>query len=85
MAGIANSVLFNPFTGAFNMTYAPSLSARGATVIVVAASQHYPTGWCAAVKGGRITSNPGATHLTVQTTGRPLQVYVSVTAGACPS
>jgi len=85
VAGIANSVLFNPFTGAFNMTYAPSLASRGATVIDVAASQHYPTGWCAAVKGGRITSDPGATHLTVQTTGRPLQVYVSVTAGACPS
>ena len=85
VAGIANSVLFNPFTGAFNMTYAPSLSARGPTVVVVAASQHYPTGWCAAVKGGRITSSPGATHLTVQTTGRPLQVYISVTAGSCPS
>ena len=64
VAGIANSVLFNPFTGAFNMTYAPSLASRGATVIDIAASQHYPTGWCAAVKGGRITSDPGATHLT---------------------
>jgi len=85
VAGIANSVLFNPFTGAFNMTYAPSLASRGATVIDIAASQHYPTGWCAAVKGGRITSDPGATHLTIQTTGRPLQVYVSVTAGGCPS
>ena len=85
VAGIANSVLFNPFTGAFNMTYAPSLAAQGATVIDIAASQHYPTGWCAAVKGGRITSNPGATHLTIQTSGHPLQVYVSVTAGGCPS
>ena len=85
VAGIANSVLFNPFTGAFNMTYAPSLASHGATVIDIAASQHYPTGWCAAVKGGRITSDPGATHLTIQTTGRPLQVYVSVTAGGCPS
>ena len=85
VAGIANSVLFNPFTGAFNMTYAPSLASRGATVIDVAASQHYPTGWCAAVKGGRITSSPGATYLTIQTTGIPLQVYVSVTAGSCPS
>ena len=85
VAGIANSVLFNPFTGSFNMTYAPSLASHGETVIDIAASQHYPTGWCAAVKGGRITSDPGSTHLTVQTTGRPLQVYVSVTAGGCPS
>ena len=62
-----------------------SLASRGATVIDIAATQHYPTGWCAAVKGGRITSDPGAMHLTIQTTGRPLQVYVSVTAGGCPS
>ncbi len=85
VAGVASSVIFNPFTGSFNMTYTPSLSARGPTVVDVAASQHYPDGWCAAAKGGRITSKPGATHLTIQTTGHPLQVYVSVTAGACPA
>ena len=51
----------------------------------IAASQHYPNGWCAAVKGGRITSKPGASHLTVQTVGHPTQVYISVTPGACPS
>ena len=38
-----------------------------------------------AVKNGRITSQPGASHLTVQTVGHPPQVYISVTAGACPS
>ncbi len=85
VAGVASSVIFNPFTGSFNMTYTPSLSARGPTVVDVAASQHYPDGWCAAAKGGKITSKPGATHLTIQTTGHPLQVYVSVTAGACPA
>jgi endoglycosylceramidase len=85
VAGIANSVLFNPFTGAWGLVYTPTLSARGQTIIAIAASQHYPNGWCAAVKGGRITSQPGATRLTIQTTGRPLQIYVSVTAGACPS
>jgi len=85
VAGVASSVIFNPFTGSFNMTYTPSLSARGPTVVDVAASQHYPDGWCAAAKGGRITSKPGATHLTIQTTGHPVQVYVSVTAGACPA
>src|SRR5271156_3705921 len=54
VAGDPNSILFNPFTGSFNMVYAPTLSARGVTTIDVAASQHYPHGWCAAVKGGRI-------------------------------
>ncbi len=84
VAGVANSILFNPFTGAFGMIYAPSLSASGETNILVAAQQHYSNGWCAAVRGGRITSKPGAEHLTIATRGRPLQVYVTVTAGACP-
>ena len=85
VAGIASSILFNPFTGAWGMIYTPSLSARGATIIDIAAEQHYPNGWCAAVRGGRITSKPGAQHLTIATQGRPLQIYVTVTAGACPS
>jgi hypothetical protein len=85
VAGIANSILFNPFTGAWTMVYTPTLSAQGQTIIAISASQHYPNGWCAAVKGGRITSQPGDTHLTIQTSGRPLQVYVTVTAGGCPS
>ena len=85
VAGDPNSVIFNPFTGAFNMVYAPTESAHGVTTIAIAASEHYPNGWCSAVKGGRITSSPGATHLTVQTVGDPSQVYITVTAGACPS
>jgi endoglycosylceramidase len=85
VAGDPNSTVFNPFTGAFSMVYAPTLAANGVTTVFIAASQHYPTGWCAAVKNGRITSKPGASHLTVQTVGHPAQVYISVTAGACPS
>jgi endoglycosylceramidase len=85
VAGDPNSVIFNPFTGAFNMVYAPTQAAHGVTTIAIAASQHYPDGWCSAVKGGRITSKPGATHLTVQTVGHPAQVYITVTAGSCPS
>ena len=61
VAGDPNSVIFNPFTGAFNMVYAPTVAAHGVTTIAIAASQHYPNGWCSAVKGGRITSKPGAT------------------------
>jgi endoglycosylceramidase len=85
VAGDPNSTVFNPFTGAFSMVYAPTQAAKGVTTVFIAASQHYPTGWCAAVKNGRITSKPGASHLTVQTVGHPPQVYMSVTAGACPS
>jgi endoglycosylceramidase len=84
-AGVVTANLFNPFTGAFSMIYTPNSQAHGQTVISVGAQQHYPTGWCAAVKGGTITSKPGSAHLTIKTSGHPLQVYVSVTAGACPS
>jgi endoglycosylceramidase len=85
VAGDPNSVIFNPFTGAFNMVYSPTQAAQGVTTVFVAARQHYPNGWCSAVKNGRITSKPGASHLTVQTVGHPTQVYITVTAGACPS
>ena len=84
VAGNPISIQFNPFTGAFGMTYTPGLSSTGATSIFVAAQQHYPQGWCAAVRGGHITSPAGSSHLTVSTSGRPLQVYVTVTAGSCP-
>jgi endoglycosylceramidase len=84
VAGVASSILFNPFTGAFGMIYAPTVSATGNTSIFVAAQQHYPDGWCTAVRGGRITSAPGSAHVTIATQGRPLQIYVTVTAGSCP-
>jgi endoglycosylceramidase len=85
VAGVANAVLFNPFTSAFSMAYTPSVSAHGQTIINVAASQHYPNGWCSAVKGGKVVSRPGDTHLRVQRVGTPAEVYVSVTPGPCPS
>ena len=85
VAGDPNSTIFNPFTGAFSMVYAPTQAANGVTTVFIAASQHYPNGWCAATKNGKITSKPGASHLTVQTVGHPTQVYISVTPGACPS
>ncbi len=85
IAGIPNSIVFNPLTGAFSLVYAPSLGAHGDTTIALAAAEHYPDGWCAAVRGGRITSPPGSTQLTIRGVGRPTQVYVTVTAGACPA
>ena len=84
-AGTVTANLFNPFTGAFSMAYTPTPAAKGQTVVFIAAQQHYPNGWCAAVKGGTITSHPGDPHLTIRTDGHPLQVFVSVTAGQCPS
>lgn len=85
IAGNPQSFLFNPFTGAFSMIYTPSVAAQGtSTVIEIAAAQHLSSGWCAAVRGGKITSSSGSTHLIVKTVGHPLQVAVTVTAGGCP-
>ncbi|HVT41652.1 MAG TPA: cellulase family glycosylhydrolase [Acidimicrobiales bacterium] len=84
-AGVPSATVFNPFTGAFGFNYTPGVASKGDTVIAIAAQQHYPNGWCAAVRGGRITSAPGSTRLTIATEGKPQQVYVTVTAGACPS
>jgi len=84
-AGTVTANLFNPFTGAFSMAYTPNPAAKGQTVVFIAAQQHYPNGWCAAVKGGTVTSKPGNPHLTIRTNGHPLQVFVSVTGGPCPS
>ena len=53
VAGDPNSTIFNPFTGAFSMVYAPTQAANGVTTVFIAASQHYPNGWCAAVKNGQ--------------------------------
>ena len=60
VAGTASAISFNPFTGAFGMNYTPSVAASGDTVVSLAAQQHYPHGWCTAVRGGRITSAPGS-------------------------
>ncbi len=56
------------------MVYAPTRAANVERTVFIAAT-----------KNGRITSKPGASHLTVQAVGHPKRVYVSVTAGACPS
>ena len=69
--GRPNSVIFNPFTGAFNMVYAPTEAAHGVTTIAIAASQHYPNGWCSAVKGGRVTSKPGRPTSPCRRSGIP--------------
>ncbi len=63
IAGNPLSILFNPFTSAFSMVFTPANGANGPTVIQIPASQHYASGWCAAVKGGKITSKPGAPRI----------------------
>ena len=83
VAGIANSVLFNPFTGCFlhglHAERSPPRVDGHRHGRVAALPERLVRGG----EGRRVGHlGPGATHLTIQTTGRPLQVYISVTAGA---
>ena len=86
VAGVANAVLFNPFTSAFSMAYTPGVAAQGQTIINIAAVAALPERLVRRSEGTRRCVSPaGDTHLRVQTVGAPTEVYVSVTSGACPS
>jgi endoglycosylceramidase len=82
IAGTPTSVRFSPLSGAFHMTYTPS-KADGPTSIFIAQDEHYPHGWCATVRGGVITSPPGASHLLVRPVDNAARVVVAVTGGHC--
>ena len=77
---------FNPRTGHFRLTYTPRADAHGPTVVYLPVADQYPNGYTVAVSGGRVTSAPGASRLTVATTAKSTRVSVSVLpkAGAAP-
>ena len=88
VSGIPTSVSFNPSTAAFHLTYRALAGSTAPTVIFVPTALHYPNGYCARVKGGRVVSPGrsvllrvvnGGTHAAVHT------VQVSVTTGPCAS
>ena len=86
VAGDPNSVIFNPFTGGFNMVYAPTEAAHGVTTVDIAASQHYPER--VVLRGRRADGSPRSRERATspcRPSGIPSQVYITVTAGACPS
>jgi endoglycosylceramidase len=85
VAGRPTSISFNPSTGAFALRYVPDHSLRARTVIVVPTEVHYPSGYCAAVSGGRIVSRDGSELLEVQNGSRSRSVLVTVKAGGCRS
>ncbi|MHB1777673.1 MAG: cellulase family glycosylhydrolase [Acidimicrobiales bacterium] len=84
VAGTPESVLFDPPTDHFEMTYAADRRITAPTVIFVGGRLHYPrTGYCATVDGGRIVSAPGAARLVVADDPQARTVSVDLSPGRC--
>jgi endoglycosylceramidase len=83
VAGTPLSMSFDPTTRAFAFTYRADPSVAAPTVVRVPVEVQYPSGYCARVTGGRITSRPTAPLLLVRaTTART--VHVDLGPGRCP-
>jgi endoglycosylceramidase len=66
----------------FQLVYTPAAAVKAPTVVFVPGDQ-YPQGYCATIRGGRVTSTPGASHLLVQPDGSAPRVTVSLRSGTC--
>lgn len=83
VAGTPLSMGYDPATDTFALVYRPDPAVRAPTVVFVPVARHYPGGYCASVVGGRVTSSPGASHLTVAASPTAPEVAVHVSAGRC--
>lgn len=82
VAGTPSSMAFDARARRFSFAYRPDLTSVLPTVIQVPVQVQYPSGYCAAVTGGRATSRPTAPLLSVRATG-PGTVHVTVRPGHC--
>jgi endoglycosylceramidase len=85
VAGRPVSFDYSPATDVFHLAYAPNHRLSAPTVIFVPTQIHYPGGYCARVRGGRVTSAAGSDLLDVQNARTGRLVTVTVTPGACTS
>jgi len=82
VAGSLLSAQFGQLTGNFTLVYAANTSIKAPTVIYVSPTS-YPVGYCVYVKGGTITSPPGAPYLTVDNVTNAATVVVRLEPGSC--
>jgi endoglycosylceramidase len=85
VAGRPVSFDYSSDTGVFHLAYAPNHRIQAPTVIFVPTQIHYATGYCAKVRGGRVTSAPGSDLLDVRNARTGRLVTVTVAPGACTS
>jgi endoglycosylceramidase len=83
VAGTPTSFSFSAGTGVFNLSYVPNHHVHAPTVVFVPTSVHYPRGYCAQTKGGRVVSPRGNDLLEVENRATASHVTVAVTPGRC--
>ncbi len=83
VAGRPTSISSDPATGAFRLRYVPGHALHAPTVIVVPAAVHYPSGYCATVRGGTVVSGRDSALLEVRNAAHGSTVQVTVTPGPC--
>jgi len=85
VAGTPISTIFDPGSGSFQLVYASAADVHAPTLIFLGGRRHYPSGYCAVVHGGTVTSARGAPYLTVLNRAGIDSVQVTVNPGACPT
>lgn len=78
IAGKPGSWSFDPDTGLFELSYKPRRGGRGETVVELPLAVHYPGGYRATVRGGRVTSKRGRAQLTIAARRGARKVSVAV-------
>jgi len=84
VAGSLLTAQFGQATGDFTMVYVSNTSIAAPTTIFVTPTSP-KIGYCAYVKGARITSKPGAAYLTIDNTSQGATVVVRIEPGHCVS
>jgi len=83
VAGTPTSMSYDAAGDIFRLVFTPDQRIKAPTVVFVPVARHYSHGYCARVLGGRVTSRPGASHLTIASAVGSRQVTVTVTPGHC--
>jgi endoglycosylceramidase len=83
VAGTPVSFSYSPLSDVFALTYVSNRQIHAPTVVFVPTEIHYQHGYCATVRGGRVTSARGSDHLLVQSARSATRVAVRVVPGRC--
>lgn len=84
VAGTPESVIFDPESDRFDMTYAPDPRITEPTIIDVPGRVHYlGRGYCTTVVGGHLESAPGSASLLVANVPGARTVSVTIAPGGC--
>ncbi|HTU37628.1 MAG TPA: cellulase family glycosylhydrolase [Acidimicrobiales bacterium] len=83
VAGTPVSFAYSPLSDVFTMAYLPNHRVHAPTVIFVPTELHYQHGYCATVRGARVTSGAGSDHLVLQNARAGGRVTVRVAPGRC--